>query len=155
MKTVSQGIFMSMLIYCLPLYGGCDKNELNSLQVLQNRAAKIVTRSPPRTTRDIMYNRLDWLTVNQLVVHHTIINIYKIRTVKKPDYLSSLLCSVNINGNIILPRLNLQLAEKSFVVRGAKLWNSLPSSLKDVNNTRLFKTRLRQWVVENVPKFID
>ena len=66
LKTITQGIFNSVLIYCLPLFGGLDKDQLGDLQVLQNKAAQIVTRSPPRAARNAMFDRLDWLTVNQL-----------------------------------------------------------------------------------------
>ena len=38
-KTVSEGLFNSILAYCLPLYGACDIGEIHSIQVLQNKAA--------------------------------------------------------------------------------------------------------------------
>ena len=40
LKIITHGIFNSILVYCLPLYGGCDKADLESLQVLQNKAAQ-------------------------------------------------------------------------------------------------------------------
>ena len=73
MKTIVQGIFNSVLCYCLPLFGGCNKAELGALQVLQNRAAQIVLKSPPRTSRDWMFSKLGWMTVKQLINYHTII----------------------------------------------------------------------------------
>lgn len=51
LKVITQGIFNSVVVYCLPLFGGCDKDNVHSLQVLQNKAAQIVTRSPPRSVR--------------------------------------------------------------------------------------------------------
>ena len=68
LKTLAEGLFNSVLVYCLPLFGGCDKKEIEATQVLQNKAAQNVTRSPPRAHRDSMYDSLGWLTVNQLVV---------------------------------------------------------------------------------------
>ena len=59
LKVITQGIFNSILIYCLPLYGGCDRADLESLPVLQNKAAQIVTKSPPRSERKPMYDRLN------------------------------------------------------------------------------------------------
>ena len=50
-KIISEGMFNSALVYCLPLFGGCDVQEVKSLQVLQNKAARIVTHSPLRTGR--------------------------------------------------------------------------------------------------------
>ena len=45
-RIVSEGMFNSVLVYCLPLFGGCDVQEIKDLQVLQNKAARIVTYFP-------------------------------------------------------------------------------------------------------------
>ena len=71
LKIITQGIFNSVLVYCLALFGGCDKSELFSPQVLHDKAVRIVIRSPPRSARDPMFDRLDWLSVDQLVAYHT------------------------------------------------------------------------------------
>ena len=75
-KNIVQGMFNSVLCNCLPLFGGCNQSELEVLQVQQNRAAQIVLGFPPRTNRDLMYDRLNWLTVQQLIVYHTLISVY-------------------------------------------------------------------------------
>ena len=87
-KKVSEGLFNSVLIYCLPLFGGCDTGELQDLQVLQNRAAQFVTKSPPRSSRTPMYDELGWLTVSQLVVYHTLLAVYRVRATGDPEYLA-------------------------------------------------------------------
>ena len=69
LRMISQGIFDSVMVYCLPLYGGCGKGDLEALQVLQNKAAQIVTRSLPRSRRSPMFEKLDWLSVNQLIAY--------------------------------------------------------------------------------------
>ena len=50
-KQIAEGIFISVLVYCIPLWGGCDKGHLQELQVLQNRAAQHVLRLPNRSSR--------------------------------------------------------------------------------------------------------
>ena len=57
LRMISQGLFDSVMVYCLPLYGGCGKGDLEALQVLQNKAAQIVTRSPPRSRRIPMFEK--------------------------------------------------------------------------------------------------
>ena len=76
-KIITQSIFNSIMVYCLPLFGGCDKSEVKNLQVLQNKAAQIVTHSPPRSRRSELYDKLEWLTVNQLIVYHTLLQFSK------------------------------------------------------------------------------
>ena len=36
-KTITIGIFNSVLVYCLPLFGGCNMGDVRDLQVLQNK----------------------------------------------------------------------------------------------------------------------
>ena len=75
-KTVAEGIFTSMLIYCIPLWGGGEKGDAKDLQILQNRAAQHVLRLPRRTNRKEMYDQLDWMTVHQLVFYHTVMTVF-------------------------------------------------------------------------------
>ena len=74
-KGVTEGIFNSVLVYCLPLFGGMDVGDLKDLQVMQNKAAQIITHSPPRAHRSTMYDTLQWLTVNQLIFYHSAITL--------------------------------------------------------------------------------
>ena len=107
-------------MYCLPLFGGCNVSELKSLQVLQNRAAQLVTNSPPRSNRVVMYSKLKWLTVNQLVSYHTLLAVFKIRNSGEPEYLAQFLKNDNRQSRIIVPNTQLSLAKKSFVWRGSE-----------------------------------
>ena len=155
MKAVTEGIFNSILVYCLPVFGGCDKAELHSLQVLQNRAAQIVTRSPPRTNRDLLFDKLHWLSVSQLIAYHTTLAIFKIKSNGCPEYLNAMFKTNTAQGKIQLPKYSIELAEKSFTIRGSKLWNSLPCDLKKEASTGKFKKSLRKWVLLNVSRFAN
>ena len=53
-KMIVQGVFNSVLCYCLPLFGGCSTGEVQALQVQQNQAAQMVLRLPPRSKRSLM-----------------------------------------------------------------------------------------------------
>ena len=112
---ITHGMFNSVLVYCLPLFGGCDLGEIKQLRVLQNKAAQIVTHSPPRTGRLGMFSKLKWLTVNQLIAYHTLLTVYKIRSSGEPEYLAGFLKQENRSGHIILPNTKLTLFMKSFV----------------------------------------
>ena len=97
-SSITVGIFNSVLVYCLPVFGGCNIDEVKNLQVLQNRAAQIVTHSPPRSKRHLMFDKLKWLTVKQLIVYHTLLTVYKIRQSREPEYLANFLLSTYYPG---------------------------------------------------------
>ena len=152
-KTIAQGIFNSVLVYCLPLFAGCDIAHIKAVQVLQNKAAQIVTNSPPRANRSEMYDKLGWLTVNQLAVYHTLLTVYKVRLAREPEYLSEVLIKDNRNGSIVVPNTGLTLAKKSFTFRGSANWNDLPPEVRSSAKVGSFKTGAKKWIVENVPRF--
>ena len=153
-KTLTLGIFNSVLVYCLPLFGGCDKGQLQELQLLQNQAARIVAHQPPRSNRADLYDKLQWMTVHQLVVYHTLLTVFKIRQNGEPEYLATILKIDNRNGKIIVPNSKLVLAKNSFCYRGASNWNSLPTYIRNATKIGEFKRKLKKWIMENIARFI-
>ena len=102
-----------------------------------------------------MYDKLDWLTVNQLIAYHTLIQVYKIRSSGEPEYLHNILKHDNRAGHIVIPVTDLTLAMKSFTFRGAKLWNSLPTHVRCCSKVGMFKKQCRKLVKEVIPRFLD
>ena len=154
-KIVSEGLFNSILGYCLPLFGACDMGELRDLQVLQNKAAQLVTQSPGRAVRNPMYDKLGWLTVNQVVRYHSLLAVYRIRMSKEPEYLAASLCNDNRNGKIIVQNTKLTLAQKSFKVRGACHWNALPAGIRSIQEIGAYKKEVKTWIKQHVSRFLD
>ena len=152
-KIIVEGLFNSVLCYCLPLFGGCSVADLDSLQVLQNSAARIVLNFPSRSNRDQMFNELLWLTVRQLVTYNTLVLIYRIRRSNEPEYLAQCFHHENINGNIVIKNIRLELYRNSFVFRGSLLWNKLPEDIKKEQSIRRFKEKTRSWTLGNVERF--
>ena len=133
-----------LLCYCLPLFGGCSNLELKTLQVMQNKAAQITLSLPPRSHRDHMYDRLKWLTVNQLIVYHTLLSIHRIKNSGEPEYLANILgkSSRQVVGGIIVENNKQGLVRKSFTFRGAEQWNKLPMRLRIETKLGNFKRSL-------------
>ena len=153
-KTVAEGIFTSVLIYCIPLWGGGDKGDIQDLQVLQNRAAQHVLKLPRRTNRNEMFNRLDWMSVHQLVFYHTVLTVYKIRQTGEPEYLAEKMQNDNYRGSLIVPATTLSLAKKSFCFRGGDSWILLPLSIRNIKMMKPFKNALKKWTKNNIPRFL-
>ena len=118
-KTIVEGVFNSVLCYCLPVFGGCNNAEIQMLQVKQSRAARLVLRMPPRTTRHLMLDKLGWLSVQQMISYHTLLAIFRIRQTKEPEDLASILTRENITGHIRMKNIELGLYRENFIFRGA------------------------------------
>ena len=73
------------VVYCIPLYGGLEKKHIQEIQVLQNKVARLVCHAPPRSKRTELYQRLGWLTFNQLIHYHTLISVFRLRAIREQD----------------------------------------------------------------------
>ena len=154
-KQVAEGIFTSVLVYCIPLWGGSDKGDLEELQVLQNKAAQHVLRRPGRSCRKEMFDQLGWLSVHQLVFYHTVMAVYKMRQTGEPEYLAEKMLNDNYRGGLIIPTTDLTLAKNSFCFRGGDCWISLPLDLRNIRKVGQFKKGLRTYTMNNIPRFLD
>ena len=154
-KRITEGMFTSILVYCLPVFGGCDKSEMEALQIMQNKAARLVTHAQLRTSRMEIFNEVGWLTVNQLVFYHSAISTFRIRQAKEPEYLHSIMAKDNRADRIIVPNTNLTLAKNSYCYRAGSQWNSLPEHIRRNSRIGQFKSQLKKWIHQNIPQFID
>ena len=152
-KMIYEGIFNSVLTYCIAIWGGLSQQDLDDLQVIQNKAIRVVLKKPPRTNRNEMFDQTNYMTVRQLVVYHTLLNIYKIRLHKEPEYLYNCVHRENIRQNIVVEKTELTLTRKGFIFRGAENWNSLPMEIRNIDKIGQFKPKLKQWLLKNVKRF--
>ena len=154
-KSITEGLFNSVLTYCLPVFGGLDRGSLHQLQILQNKAATIVCQSTPRTSRNELFNKLGWLTVRQLIAYHDLLSLFKIEKTGQPEYLAEIFSRKNRFNKIIVPNNRLELSRKSFCFRSATFWNKVPSVLKNDVSLLEFKQKVADWVKMNIPRFND
>ena len=153
-KQITEGIFTSVLAYCLPVFGGCDKAEMEALQVMQNKAARLVTHSQLRDSRQAIFSQVGWMTVHQLVFYFSALSTFRIRQNKEPQYLSNIMSRDNRAGRIIVPNTDLTLAKNSFCFRASTQWNTLPEHIRTYQKIGQFKSQLKRWILENVPQFV-
>jgi hypothetical protein len=137
------------------LFSCCDKFEIEAFQVMQNRAARLVTHSQPRTSRKVIFSLVGWMTVNQLMFYFSALSTFRIRQTQEPEYLNNIMSRDNRAGNIIVPNTNLTLAKNSYCYRASTQWNTLPEQIRILRRISQFKSQLKKWILENVPQFVD
>ena len=156
-KMIAYGLVMSYLTYLIPLYGGCPEYLLSALQTLQNRAARIVTKSSWFTPSSVMLMQVGWLNVRQMIAYHSLVLIFKTRQDRRPVYLYNQV-SRSFNRNTRLAetnginsqrRINSNLGKMSFLPRSVEQWNKLPPDIRSLSNILKFKAALKSWVKQN------
>ena len=163
---IANGIFMSKILYLLPLYGGCPEYLLSALQSKQNESMRLVTGKrwviPGKqyvSTRDLL-NECGWLSIRQLCYFTTVLSIQKTLVQHNPEYLFNKITSgqrhktrANKDHKVMRPSVDegrLGIANSSWRWRGNRQHSVLPESLKDEANIKIFKCGLRAWVKNNV-----
>ena len=75
--------------YCCSVWSNSSAELLNSLQVLQNRLARIILSADIRTPVNDMMQSLQWNKLNDRWYNHMITMILNCMKGKAPEYLSS------------------------------------------------------------------
>ena len=133
---------------------------LQALQVVQNKAARFVSRRGKYTPIAELLRQCGWLSVKQLVFYHSVLQIYKTILTTYPKYINSKLAtqfpyntrlaesdSVRMGSEF---KCKLELTEKSFMSRATISYNKLPSELRKITKLEKFKNELKEWVQSNV-----
>ena len=100
-----------------PFFGGCTQSEVKDLQILQNKAARIVCHAPYWASRKMMFDHLDWLTVRQMIQYFTLLAVYRMKRTEEPEHFAQFFGNVNKRGSIIVQNTKLSLFKNSFITK--------------------------------------
>ena len=77
LKTLYKGIVEPHFRYCCSIWGCAGSNELNQLQELQYRAARILTNGSVDTPGRLLIDRFGWKTIDRLIAEGSKTMVYK------------------------------------------------------------------------------
>ncbi len=142
----------SRLDYCKALLGGCSARLINKLQMVQNAAARVFTRTRNYDHISPVLSTLHWLPIKHLIDFKILLITHKALNGLATQYLSELLShhspprptrSQNY-GHLIIPRISKSTAGgRSFFYLAPKLWKNLPKNVREVDTHCQFKSRLK------------
>ena len=155
---IANAIFNSNLIYMIAIWGGTEKFIMNILQVIQNRAARCITGLGVYAETSKLLQQCNWLSVQQLAVYHSVLQVYKAKKNNLPEYISSNISRqfpyktrASSNNDIRLMQGGCyNVTAQSFMVRGIKLWKNIPLKIWQITEVKAFKLQLKSWVKQHV-----
>ena len=86
-KMLSNGLYISKLIYLMPVWMGCEDYLSMALQVNMNKVARWVTKLDIYTPTSVLMQQCGWMPVRQLMAYHSIVLLHKTLKYQKPHYL--------------------------------------------------------------------
>ena len=139
-------------------WSNCSKELLNSLQTIQNRAARIVTKNSWEEHNVDNLRQIGWLSVNQLAQYHSNLLLHQVKFSGSPRYLHDMYnweyrySTRQATSNMIKPKgtPKLEVGKGSFRWRAARDFNSLPADITDIEDKRAFKIKTKDWILKNV-----
>ena len=148
LRTMYTGIVEPHFHYCCSVWGCCGLTEINHLQKLQNRAARIITGSRFDAPGLPLVKRLGWKTIDELISSESNIMVFKSLHGLAPQYMSNLftktsqLTSRNLRNpatDLRVPKKKSTNGQKCFSFRGAKSWNGLSAEHKNASTIYNFR----------------
>ncbi len=113
-------IMTSRLDYCNALLGGCSARLINKLQMVQNAAARVLTRTRKYDHISPVLSTLHWLPTKHRIDFKILLITYKALNGLAPQYLSDLLSHYSPprpllrsqnSGHLIIPRISKSTAD--------------------------------------------
>ena len=152
----ANAVFISVLSYLISLWGASEGYLLRALQVVQNKAARCVTKVSWFTATRQLLKQCGWMSIKQLVFYHTALTMHKTLKSGKPVYTRQKLTNDfpyqtwQATGGHVRHSLD-SAAEGSFISRVTTAYNRIPESLRSTSSLPLFKKKLKNWSLANIP----
>ena len=136
------------------LYGVPDY-LIRRLQLVQNNAARLVTKTKKYDSITPVLKGLHWLPISFRIEYKILLLCFKILNGLAPRYMEEILAVYvpkrtlrsSAMGLLIVPKMNYKkYGYRSFSFCAPHLWNSLPMQLRDHMSVSTFKTNLKTYL---------
>ena len=127
MRYLVNGIFMGKMLYAIQLWGG-NKSTCKHLQLLQNRAARLITGKGRRTSKKDLLGQCKWLDITNTVTLQSINLLFNIRHFGTPKYIWDQVMNNRATLYMSIPEYDtnqIQILKDSFIPRTIRSWNAL------------------------------
>ena len=172
LRTVSNGIFFSLLSYGLQVYGSVSglvryaegsgryqaltREDSHQIQVTMNVVLRALTNLGEDTPIKTLLKESRFLSFHQMCAHATLKTTNKIMRSKEPVPLYEAISRSRPAAD--RPRrqassqvpLKLSICRESFVYQAANLFFSLPDELQTLENPEEFKKKSKAWVENSI-----
>ena len=102
------------------------------------------------------------LSVQQLSAYHSLLQVYKVKKFRQPEYIFDRLflegqgandemrTSRSLHNNLIRIDGDLAIYRDAFFYRSSRLWNVIPLEIRNMNSIASFKLSVKRWIKQNL-----
>ena len=159
LKKLVHNLVMSRLDYCNSLYYNLPVYQLRKIQMVMNRAARLIGGVSPRERITPILIELHWLLIKARMIYKICLLTYVALNKDKPKYLREKLTLFNTGLEVSVrhshdvhrlnePRSRTNNGTRAFSHSAPRLYNKLPNKLKECANVEMFKKKLKTYLFE-------
>jgi len=148
---------LSRLDYCNSILAELPASSLAPLQRVLHAAARLVFDLKPRDHVTSALQTLHWLPIKQRIQFKICLLVHLAINGRAPIYLKDLITPTASmpgrasnrsasNNDLVIPSTRLKLGQRAFSVAGPRTWNQLPTELKTITDTTVFKRKLKTFL---------
>lgn len=150
--TIYKSIIEPHFTYCASIIFLLTDNDFNRLQILQNKCMRTILKAKKDTHIKTMLNILNFTKIKDMVQMYTMIFIHKILNNLTPMYLREKIkfaeenerkSTLRSRNDIIIENFTKKCTQNSLFYSGLRMYNSLPSEIKDEKSIHKFKSKLK------------
>ena len=150
-KKIIYAFITSRIDYCNVLFTGLPKNGIKPLQMIQNSAARVLTKTKRRDHITPILKSLHWLPISYRIDFKALLLVFKSLKGVGPNYLHDMfkqysqIRSLRSQHKQLLlkPTVRTKQGEAAFSHYGVHLWNQLPETIKNSPTVTIFKSGVK------------
>ena len=141
---------MYIINYGIKIYGTTNTTELLRVQKTQNFAAKVALGGSKCDHVTPYLNELRWLRVNDMYRYEQGLFVFNILKNRLPEWVCTLpkvrdnhRINTRNQDKLYVPKTNTKTGDRSILVSGPQLWNSLPNHVTNPSSISSFRKTLK------------
>ena len=145
-RVIYYAMIYSRIKYGICAYGFAKKENMDKVQILQNKLLKVILEKDRRTPTNELHNTLDILQVKDIFLQEISTFVCNYLHGNLPEGFSEYFLIMNhphdTRGNsnsLVTPLYSTNLGQKTVKFLGSTTWNELSPELKGISNPKAFR----------------
>jgi len=155
-KITYYALIYSKIKYGITMYGFANKDKIDRIQILQNKLLKVLLSKNYRYPTSDLHLELGILKVHDIIEVETATFMHNYFSNKLPTMFNKYFTlfgevtdiqTRGSNNQIIVDKYKTNMGESSIKISGAKIWNKISTSNKQIKNVKVFRKNIKSEIL--------